>query len=339
MKRFFTLLLAFLLSLTALAQRPKVGVVLCGGGAKGASHVGVLKVLEENNIPIDYIVGTSMGGIVAGLYAIGYSASELDSLILVQDWDFLLSDRIPRSSRMFERKQNQDKFVLQIPFGSGDYSRLGPREPRKPDDPVALLNNIPLAVVNGQNIYNLFTQLSVGYQDSLDFSRMPIPFACVAVDVKNKEEVVFKSGNFVDAIRATMAIPGYFAPMRLGDRVFVDGGLLNNYPADVCKEMGADIIIGVVLKDDYSTTKDIDNIGSIKLIQLRTTPLDEPFNAALKRAFDIVVSLLGLIVLIWGTGLAGWWQETVHLLLYLFLPIIGFNRLYKAYKYQNFPRN
>jgi len=263
MKRFFTLLLAFLLSLTALAQRPKVGVVLCGGGAKGASHVGVLKVLEENNIPIDYIVGTSMGGIVAGLYAIGYSASELDSLILVQDWDFLLSDRIPRSSRMFERKQNQDKFVLQIPFGSGDYSRLGPREPRKPDDPVALLNNIPLAVVNGQNIYNLFTQLSVGYQDSLDFSRMPIPFACVAVDVKNKEEVVFKSGNFVDAIRATMAIPGYFAPVRLGDRVFVDGGLLNNYPADVCKEMGADIIIGVVLKDDYSTTKDIDNIGSL----------------------------------------------------------------------------
>lgn len=263
MKRFLLLLLALLLSLTALAQRPKVGVVLCGGGAKGASHVGVLKVLEENNIPIDYIVGTSMGAIVGGLYSIGYSAAELDSIIMVQDWSYLLSDRIPRSSRMFERKQNQDKFVLQIPFGSGDYSRLGPREPRKPDDPAALLNNIPLAVVNGQNIYNLFTQLSVGYQDSLDFSRMPIPFACVAVDVKNKEEVVFKSGNFVDAIRASMAIPGYFAPVRIGDRVLVDGGLLNNYPADVCKEMGADIIIGVVLKDDYSTTEDIDNIGSL----------------------------------------------------------------------------
>ena len=262
-KHCLALLLTLLLSLTALAQRPKVGVVLCGGGAKGASHVGVLKVLEENDIPIDYIVGASMGAIVGGLYAIGYSASELDSIIMAQDWNFLLSDRIPRSSRMFERKQNQDKFVLQIPFGAGDYSRLGPRKPRKPDEPAALLSNIPLAVVNGQNIYNLFTHLSVGYQDSLDFSRMPIPFACVAVDLKSKQEVVFKSGNFVDAIRASMAIPGYFAPMRIGDMVLVDGGVLNNYPADICKEMGADIIIGVVLHDEPDEDKDIDNIGDL----------------------------------------------------------------------------
>ena len=181
MKRIGTLLLLLVLSLSAAAQRPRVGVVLCGGGAKGAAHVGVLKVLEENGIPIDCIAGTSMGAIVAGLYSIGYSASELDSLIMAQDWNYLLSDQIPRSSRMFERKQNQDKFLLQIPFGSGDYSRLGPREPRKPDDPASLLNNIPLAIVNGQNIYNLFTQLSVGYQDSLDFSRMPIPFAASPV--------------------------------------------------------------------------------------------------------------------------------------------------------------
>ena len=179
MKRILSITLLLALSLTAFAQRPKVGVVLCGGGAKGAAHVGVLKVLEENGIPIDCIAGTSMGALVGGLYAIGYTASELDSLIMAQDWDYLLSDRIPRSSRMFERKQNQDKFVLQIPFGAGDYSRLGPRKPRNPENAASLLNNIPLAVVNGQNIYNLLSHLSVGYQDSIDFSRMPIPFACV----------------------------------------------------------------------------------------------------------------------------------------------------------------
>ena len=262
MKRFLTLL-TLLLSLTALAQRPKVGVVLCGGGAKGAAHVGVLKVLEENGIPVDYIAGTSMGALIGGLYAIGYTASELDSILMVQDWDYLMSDRIPRSSRMFERKQNQDKFVLQIPFGAGDYSRLGPRKPRNPENASSLLNNIPLAVVNGQNIYNLLTHLSVGYQDSIDFSRMPIPFACVAVDLVGKKEVVFRNGNLVDALRASMAIPGYFAPVRLDDMVLVDGGILNNYPADVCREMGADIVIGVILRDEEAHKEEIDNIGRL----------------------------------------------------------------------------
>jgi len=262
MKRFLTLL-TLLLSLTALAQRPKVGVVLCGGGAKGAAHVGVLKVLEENGIPVDCIAGTSMGALIGGLYAIGYSASELDSLLLAQDWNYLLSDRIPRSSRMFERKQNQDKFVLQIPFGAGDYSRLGPRKPRTSETSTSLLNNLPLAVVNGQNIYNLLTHLSVGYQDSIDFSRMPVPFACVAVDLVGKKEVVFKNGNLVDALRASMAIPGYFAPVRLNDMVLVDGGILNNYPADVCRAMGADIVIGVVLLDEEAHKEDIDNIGRV----------------------------------------------------------------------------
>lgn len=263
MKRFLTLL-TLLLSLTALAQRPKVGVVLCGGGAKGAAHVGVLKVLEENGIPIDYIAGTSMGALIGGLYAIGYTASELDSLLLAQDWNYLLSDRIPRSGRMFESKLDQDKFLLQIPFGPGDYSRLGPRKPRNPEETPSLLNNIPLAVVNGQNIYNLLTHLSVGYQDSLDFSRMPIPFACVAVDLKTKREVVFRDGRLVDALRASMAIPGYFAPARINDMVLVDGGILNNYPADVCREMGADIVIGIFFRGEEKPEEtEIENIGDL----------------------------------------------------------------------------
>ena len=263
MKRIFTLALLLLLSLSAAAQRPKVGVVLCGGGAKGAAHVGVLKVLEENGIPIDCIAGTSMGAIVGGLYAIGYKADDLDSLIMAQDWNFVMSDRIPRSSRLFERKQDQSKYLLEIPFGAGDYSRLSARNPQRKPEEVSFLSNIPISVFNGQNIYNLFTRLSVGYQDSLDFNRMPIPFACVAVDLVKKEEVVFHEGRFVDAIRSSMAIPGYFSPVRIDDKVLVDGGVLNNFPVDVCRAMGADIVIGVLLGDPDPEEPVVDNIGEM----------------------------------------------------------------------------
>ncbi|MBR1538352.1 MAG: patatin-like phospholipase family protein [Bacteroidales bacterium] len=259
-----TLLLLLLTLLPAAAQRPKVGVVLCGGGAKGAAHVGVLKVLEENDIPIDMIVGTSMGAIVGGLYAIGYSASELDSLIMAQDWNVVMSDRIPRSSRSFQSKRRQDEYILRIPFGAGDYSRLGAGMPRRTEEG-SFLSNIPLAMVDGQNIYNLFTRLSVGYQDSLDFNRMPIPFACVAVDLIGKKEVVFRSGHFVDAIRSSMAIPGYFSPVRIDNMVLIDGGALNNYPVDVARAMGADIIIGVKLGELENKEPVIENIGDLAL--------------------------------------------------------------------------
>lgn len=260
MKRYAVILLTLLICLPASAQRPKVGVVLCGGGAKGAAHVGVLKVLEENDIPIDYIVGTSIGAIVGGLYAIGYSADELDSLFVTQNWDVVMSDRVERRNTSFDRKRFDERYQIGIPFGKGDYSRLSRRESR--EEP-SLLSNIPMALVTGQNIYNLFTKLSVGYQDSLDFNKMPIPFACVAVDLMKKEEVVFHSGRFVDAIRASMAIPGYFAPVMIDDRVLIDGGALNNYPVDVAKEMGADIIIGVKLGENEQPEPVIESISDV----------------------------------------------------------------------------
>ena len=126
-----------------------------------------------------------------------------------------MSDRIARKDTYFEQRKYQDDYVISIPFGRGDYSRLGARDTQDPShNEGSLLSNIPIAMVNGQNIYNLFTRLSVGYQDSLDFNRMPIPFACVAVDLIGKKEVVFHSGNFVDAIRSSMAIPGYFSPVK-----------------------------------------------------------------------------------------------------------------------------
>lgn len=267
-------------SFSARAQeqpaRPKVGLVLAGGGAKGAAHIGVLKVLEENNIPIDMVVGTSMGSIIGGLYAIGYTASEIDSLISTQDWDVIMSDKSARESVQFEDKLYNSLYVLKVPFSIDPYalrkkrgaeildSLIGPMPVREPAPARSLLNNIPMALVDGQNIYNLFTSLAVGYLDSLDFNKMPIPFACVAVDLVKHEEVVWHSGHFVDALRSSMSIPGYFAPLRKNGRVLVDGGALNNYPVDIAREMGADVVIGVKFgSDEGLTDSEVNNIGDM----------------------------------------------------------------------------
>lgn len=292
---------------------------MCGGGAKGAAHVGVLKVLEENNIPIDYIVGTSMGAIVGGLYAIGYSADELDSLIMSQDWSIVMSDKVPREDISFEQKRYDEKFLLTIPFGIGaigrqdtefvpNYNRNSKKGKRrkKPIENIAprdtfnieqqqsagsILSRIPMALVTGQNIFNLFTRLSVGYQDSLDFNRMPIPFACVAVDLVSKKEVVFHSGNFVQAIRSSMAIPGYFAPVELNGMVLVDGGVKNNYPVDVAKDMGADIIIGVKLGEEDKASRENTNISNIgdMLNEMLSLYMEEKYANALSMT-DLLIA-------------------------------------------------
>ena len=303
MQRFIAIsIFLLMLSISAFGQRPKVGVVLCGGGAKGAAHVGVLKVLEEYGIPIDYIAGTSMGAIVGGLYAIGYSADELDSLVMVQDWDFVMSDKVPRKQVSFEAKKYDDRFLLKIPFSFRrdrgnqadkrqslrDRNMVGPPPPLRGQQETSLLSNIPMYLTSGHNVYNLFTKYSVGYQDSIDFDNMPIPFACVAVDLVSKKEVVFRSGYFVDAIRSSMAIPGYFAPVRMNDMVLVDGGILNNYPVDVAKEMGADIIIGVKLGFGESHSTDIDNIGDM-LGELLALYMEENTEKAIDMT-DIVIA-------------------------------------------------
>ncbi|HOG41476.1 MAG TPA: patatin-like phospholipase family protein [Bacteroidales bacterium] len=286
----------------AFAQRPKVGVVLCGGGAKGAAHVGVLKVLEEYDIPIDYIAGTSMGAIVGGLYSIGYSAAELDSLVMVQDWDFVMSDKVPRKLVSFEAKKYDDRYLLKIPFSfrrdrgdladkrpvTRDRDIIGPPQLLRGQQESSFLSNIPMYYVSGHNVYNLFTKYSVGYQDSIDFNNMPIPFACVAVDLVGKKEVVFRSGYFVDAIRASMAIPGFFAPVRMDGMVLVDGGMLNNYPVDVAKEMGADIIIGVKLGFDDNRTSEIDDIGDL-LNELLSLYMEDKTEKAIDMT-DIVIA-------------------------------------------------
>ncbi|MCI2145535.1 MAG: patatin-like phospholipase family protein [Bacteroidales bacterium] len=254
-------------------KRPTVAVVLSGGGAKGVAHIGVFKYLEELGIPVDMVVGTSMGSIIGGLYSLGYNAEEMDSLVKAQDWDYLISDRFTRENLNYEQKKEKEQYLLSVPFKNAESFRedLKNKDDRTFTD--AILGNIPPALVEGQNLYNLFTKLSVGYQDSVDFNSFPVRFACVAVDMNGQKEVVFHNGNFARAIRASMAIPGYFAPVRYEGMYLVDGGVLNNFPVDVAREMGADIIIGVDLHYKKSNKPNkVNNIldevsGMLKLLE------------------------------------------------------------------------
>ena len=229
----------------SLHPRKKVGLVLGGGGAKGAAEVGVLKVLEEAGIPIDYIAGTSIGAIVGGLYAIGYDAADIDSLYRNQDWLFLLSDQVKRESETFLSKEEREKYIVHIPLS----------KERK-----VLL---PTGYVKGQNIFNLFSKLTVGYHQVDDFSNLPIPYRCVAVDLVDGKEEVLSSGSLPLAMRASMSIPGVFAPVEWKGKMLVDGGALNNLPVDVAREMGADVIICVDLSTGWKKKEDLKSPSAV----------------------------------------------------------------------------
>lgn len=263
-----------------MPERKKVGVVLSGGGAKGVAHIGVLKVLEEADIPIDYIAGTSMGAIIGGLYAIGWSTAELDSLVRNQDWLSLLSDRIPRRNQLLSEREITDQYLLSVPLSLDKKFSL------------------PSGVLAGQSVLNLLNEMTLGYHDeSLDFDSLPIPFACVAYDMVKGEEVVIRHGNLPTAIRASMAIPGAFAPVVQDNMILVDGGIYNNFPVDVVRTMGADIVIGV---DLASGPQDLETLNSmmglisqittflgrekysqnIMLVDLRMHPDVHPYNSS-----------------------------------------------------------
>ena len=270
-KKILTALMAILLCVQTYAQRPVVGLVLCGGGAKGAAHIGVLKVLEENDIPVDLIVGTSMGAIMGGLYAVGYKAAEIDSIVMMQDWNKVMSGGTDRSQVSYRSKADDARLMIKVPFGIDFSKSLSQEEEEESEDEkndyaapeVFNFGGLPVGLLGGQNIYRLLTDYTVGYHNNCDFSKLPIPFACVAVDLVSQKEVVLNNGILAKAMRASMAIPGAFAPVRLDDMVLVDGGLTNNYPVDVAKEMGADIIIGVRLGYDDEVKRDYESLGGI----------------------------------------------------------------------------
>ncbi len=208
------------------SDRPKIGLVLSGGGARGFAHVGVLKMLDSLDIPIDYIAGTSMGGIVGALYAIGYRGLDLEVLASRSDWQEIFTDRPPRSLLPYLQKMESGRYQLE--FGLKGFK------------PVA-----PSGLIFGQKITLLFSSLTFPYEHISDFDRFPIPFRCVASDLITGERLVLKHGSLSKAMRATMAIPTVFSAVDWGDSLLVDGGLLDNLPVDVVKEMGADIVIAV----------------------------------------------------------------------------------------------
>lgn len=227
--------------------RKTVGVVLSGGGAKGMAHIGVLKVLEKAGIPVDIVTGTSIGSIVGGLYAVGYNAHSLDSMVKKQDWTYVISDKedLSRQSYLDRKKAGTYLFSRGLTFGKRNPNAGG--------------------LIKGKNLAELFQKLFVGYTDSLDFNKdLKIPFACVATNIMDNSEVVFHSGRLPQAIRASMSIPAAFSPVRIGDMVLVDGGLKNNFPVDVARQMGADIVIGVTLNGKPKAPEDI--TGTMKIV-------------------------------------------------------------------------
>ena len=230
----------------ASVKRARVGIVFSGGGAKGMAHIGVLKVLERAGIPIDVIAGTSIGSIVGGLYAIGYNANTLDSLVKTLDWGYVITDKENLTNQSLVDRKKQNTYILTTgkAVGKRDITSGG--------------------LIKGKNLAELFQRLCSGYTDSLNFSRdLPIPFACVATNIMDNSEVVFHSGRLPQAMRASMAIPAAFSPVRMGNMVLVDGGMRNNYPVDVARAMGADIVIGITLSGKAKTAEEIKGTMSI----------------------------------------------------------------------------
>ena len=223
-------LLILLVPLAGYAEtQPRTGLVLSGGAARGLAHIGVLKALEEQGVQVDAIAGTSMGAVIGGLYAAGYSVDELEKLALELDWQQVLSDDPPREDIPFRRKQDDRDFLVKRKLSFRDDGSLG----------------LPLGVIQGQNLSLLLERLLVHASDTRDFDRLPIPFRAVATDIANDKKVIFRSGHLPQAIRASMSIPAVFAPVELDGRLLVDGGMVDNIPMDVARDMGVDRLIVV----------------------------------------------------------------------------------------------
>jgi NTE family protein len=213
-----------------LARAPRIGLVLSGGGARGLAHVGVLKVLERARVPIAAIGGTSMGAIIGGLYASGVSADELERELLALDWDALFATRVPRASLAQRRKEEDFDVSPAIELGI------------KPDSGELML---PLGGVSSRGLELLLRRYTLPVRRAADFDALPIPFRAVATDMETGAPVVFARGDLATALRASMSVPGVFAPLEVDGRILGDGGLVNNLPVDVVRSMGVDIVIAV----------------------------------------------------------------------------------------------
>ncbi|MGD9487280.1 MAG: patatin-like phospholipase family protein [Calditrichaceae bacterium] len=248
MKKIFLIWLLTSLVITnvigAEIDRPKIGLVLAGGGARGFAHIGTLKMLDSLQIPIDYIAGTSMGGIMGALYSTGYSGKEIEKLALESDWLEYLSDKPSRQNLPYLQKK--DDGIYQIEFGLKGFTPV-----------------VPSGVINGQKISLFFSSLTVPVESINDFDELPIPFRCMTVDLITGNEVILKKGSLSRAMRATMSIPSVFSPVTWGDSLLIDGGLLNNLPVDVVRDMGAELVIAVNVGTPLKKREDLKSLLQI----------------------------------------------------------------------------
>lgn len=239
------------LSIPILAQDAhkkdlKVGLVLSGGGAKGLAHIGVLKAMEEAGVRVDYIAGTSMGAVIGGLYAAGYTPQQLDALVQNVDFDKVLQDGVPRKAKTFYEKEDAERYALTLPF---DKFKL----------------DFPKSLSKGQHIYNLLSRTLDHVQDINDFEQLPIPFLCIATDVEKGSQIVLDKGYLPEAISASSALPSIYSPVVLNDNILIDGGVVNNYPVSELKAKGMDIIIGVDVQDSLRTRDQLKSAPDILL--------------------------------------------------------------------------
>jgi len=216
-------------------RRPKIGIAFAGGGARGGAHVGVLKVLEQLHIPVDYVAGTSIGSIVAALYATGMSPDEMEKVLSTTDWDDALQDDQPRRERPFRAKVDDPIYLVKAELGFKKRKLI-----------------LPGGLVKGQKLGYLLRRFTLPASEISDFDRLPIPFRAVATDIVTGQKVVLGKGDVAKAVRASMAIPGFFSPVELDGKLLVDGGSSDNLPIDVVKAMGADVVIAI----DISTPLD-----------------------------------------------------------------------------------
>ena len=225
--------------------RPKIGVALEGGGALGLAHIGVLQWFEDHHIPVDYLAGTSMGGLVGGLYATGKSPEELKKLVEAQNWDVIIGGATPFEDLSYRRKEDGRAYPNKIVFGLKNGFSL------------------PAGLNAGHQITLMIDRETVSYANLKSFDDLPIPFRCVATDLVSGKEEIFHDGSLPLALRATMSIPGLFSPVRNGDKVYVDGGLLGNLPSDVVRKMGAEVVIAVHLETARPKPEEIQSLFSV----------------------------------------------------------------------------
>lgn len=229
---------------TVVRHRPKVGVVLCGGGAKGFAHIRILKKIEEAGIPIDYIGGTSIGSIIGGLYAVGYDPDMMEKLTREQDWNTIIYDKIPDRFTPIEKKMENTKYLVTLPIEHGKIK-------------------VSESLIDGVYVNMLLCRLMLPSKGIGDFKKLSVPFFCIGTDVEKAREYEMDKGSLSRSIRASMAIPFFFTPVRYDGRLLVDGGMINNFPVKNMQKKDVDIIIGIDLEDYNLTAENIDNSISL----------------------------------------------------------------------------